>query len=255
MKSDTQKLAVLLAAAAFLGIVSCKKDPVQSSLKTIYGAVTPLTGGTVRSFVVLDGSGNPTTVGIKFSASVLTTLPIDSTMAWMYPISLPASVTVPGFDHLEADWNPAGHPPKAIYGFPHFDFHFYKVTTAQQAGVVPGPDTVSVPKKYVPQDYVSGVIAIPDMGVHWSDSLAAEFHGHHFTDTFVYGFYHGQMTFLEPMITSAFLLSKSDMKATIKQPVAFRQSGYYPTVSHVSFDADSNLYTVALEGLRMVAAN
>jgi hypothetical protein len=64
------------------------------------------------------------------------------------------------------------------------------------------------------------------MGVHWTDTLAAEFHGHPFDETFIYGFYHGKMVFVEPMITRALLASHPDVTAPVKQPRAFNAAGF-----------------------------
>jgi hypothetical protein len=237
-------------------ISACNKDDDQKKQSgTFYGPTGPLGQGTVRSFVILNAAGKPEIIGMKFSASALTGLPIDATKEWEYPFELPKEALSTGFDHLAIDWNPQGHDPKPIYGLPHLDFHFYTITKEEQAKVIPGPDTVSVPKNYIPQDYTSGVIAIPDMGVHWSDSKAPEFTGQQFTDTFVYGFYHGRLTFLEPMATTAWLQTRPDFKINIKQPQYFQKAGYYPSVSHISYDANANEYTLALEGLKWADAN
>jgi hypothetical protein len=251
MKS-IKNLFVCLLVGPFLFISACKKDDKNTDqLKTFYGPAVPTGKGTIRSFVVLNAEGKPAAAGIKFTASSLTTLPTEGVQ---YPLELPIEAKLSGFDHLEVDWNPDGHEPAGVYTFPHFDFHFYKVTKEEQANVIPGPDTVSVKSIYIPQDYVSGVVAIPDMGVHWVDSKAPEFTGGKFTDTFIYGFYHGQLTFLEPMITLAFLQTKPDFKLDIKQPQYFQKTGYYPSVSHVYYDAVTDEYTVALEGLKYAVA-
>lgn len=97
---------------------------------------------------------------------------------------------------------------------------------------------------------MSGVIAVPDMGVHWVDSLAPEFKGQKFTNTYIYGFYHGKLTFTEDMATIAWLSTKPDSKLVIKQPKAFQKAGYYPSLSHISYDAAAQEYTIAMEGLK-----
>jgi hypothetical protein len=62
------------------------------------------------------------------------------------------------------------------------------------------------------------------MGVHWVDIKSPEFNGQKFTDAFIYGFYHGSLTFIEPMITISFLSAKPDFKLNIKQPEAFKKA-------------------------------
>jgi hypothetical protein len=242
-----------IAAFGFIALViyfqSCKKDNNKKSPYTFYGESKALGNGIIRSFVILGGDGKPQTIGLKFTPGVLSGLPTDTTIEHDTPVPLPSEAGISGIDHIEVDWNPVGHDPKPIYGLPHFDFHFYLITKAEQEHVVPGPDTVSVPALFIPQDYISGMIAVPDMGVHWIDKKAPEFNGQKFTDTFIYGFYHGQLTFVESMITTAYISSKPDFKIQIKQPQAFQKTGYYPTMQHIYFDAVANEFTMSLEGL------
>ena len=248
------KILKRVATAGFLILViffqACKKDEDKNpAAKTFYGEPLSLGNGKIRSFVVLNAAGKPQTIGIKFTSGALSGLPTDSTIENDTPVPLPTEASATGFDHLEVDWNPVGHEPKAIYGLPHFDFHFYLITKDEQAKVIGGPDTVTVPTVFAPKDYKSGVVAIPDMGVHWFDSKAPEFSGQKFTDTYIYGFYHGNLSFVEPMATSAFISTKPDYKIQIKQPQAFQKSGYYPAIQHLYYDASTSEYTMALEGL------
>ena len=37
-----------------------------------------------------------------------------------------------GFDHLGIDWQPCGHPAMDKFGKAHFDFHLYRITSAQR---------------------------------------------------------------------------------------------------------------------------
>jgi hypothetical protein len=247
----SKQIFLSLSVASLIIFFSCKKSSkVNDNLPgATYGTEAVLGKGTVRSFVIMNDAGKPETIGMQFSASALDNLPTDSTKEYEFPVELPEEAKVTGFDHLAVDWNPVGHDPKPIYGLPHFDFHFYRITKEEQAAVIPGPDNVPVPETYVPKDYISGMIAVPDMGVHWVDSKAPEFTGQKFTDTFIYGFYHGELTFMEPMITREFLLTKPDFIINIKQPRAFQKQGYYPTFSHIRYDASSNEYIMTLGGL------
>lgn len=248
------KLVWVAVSVAAIFVFGCKKDGNKNKNMsgTFNGAAQTLGNGTIHSFVVLDAQGKPLTIGLKFTETALSGLSNDTTKDMMNmasQVELPAEAKITGFNHLEVDWNPTGHEPKAIYGLPHFDFHFYLISKEEQASVIPGPDTVSVPADNIPQDYKSGVVAVPDMGVHWIDVKSPELNGQKFTDTFIYGFYHGELTFIEPMITAAFLLTKPDFKINIKQPVSFQKTGYYPTVQHIQYDIDSKEYTLSLEGL------
>ncbi len=231
---------------------SCKKDDNKSP-QTLYGPAVAAGADSIRSFVVLNENGQAQSIGIQLGENALNDLPLDTMPGvpdYTYPLSLPQFANPTGLDHMEVDWNPFGHEPKAVYGVPHFDFHFYYETKEEQAAVVPGPDMVKVPVQYVPKDYFTPVpIAIPYMGVHWFDSTAVEFHGTPFTSTFIYGFYHGNMTFLEPMITKAFLQTHPDFTAAIKQPQAFQKSNYYPLNYQVKYDGTKHVYLVTLLNL------
>jgi len=248
----TNKLFVYVALS-IVGFSACKKsDKGNPDIPgAVYGPTAALGKGSIRAFVVMNKEGKPETIGMNFTASVLDDLPTDSTKEYEFPVELPEEAKVTGFDHLAVDWNPVGHEPKPIYGLPHFDFHYYRITKEEQATVEPGPDNTPVSEIYIPRDYISNMIAVPDMGVHWVDSKAPEFAGQKFTDTFIYGFYHGALTFMEPMISREFLLSKPDFTINIKQPKAFQKQGYYPTLSHIKYDAGSNQYIMTLEGLEL----
>ena len=230
----------------------CDKNNDHPS-QTLYGKAVALGKDSVRSFITFDPAGKPQAIGLQFGENALNGLPTDTMPGmpdYMYPLTLPEKANITGADHLEVDWNPFGHEPRAIYGVPHFDFHFYYITQQEQASVIPGPDTVPVPAQFIPKDYIVPVpIAVPNMGVHWFDSTAAEFHGQPFTATFIYGFYHGEMTFLEPMITKAYLETHPDVSTAIKQPQAFQHSNYYPTSYRVKYDASKHVYNLTLSGL------
>ncbi|HXR84652.1 MAG TPA: DUF5602 domain-containing protein [Hanamia sp.] len=235
--------AALITSAFFAG---CKKD---SKSGTFYGEKTSVGNGTVRTFVTLNDDRNPETIGYQFTEDMLSGLPDKDDMTNMHILNFPPQAAAAGYDHAELDWNPHGHDPVQIYGYPHFDFHFYIVGTDELAQIIPGPDTVSVNPQYIPKDYVTGVMAVPNMGVHWADTLSSEYQGQKFTTTFIYGFYHGKMLFVEPMITREYLETHPNVTMPVKQPAAFQKSGYYPTKYSIHYDSNKKEYTVALEGL------
>jgi hypothetical protein len=164
-------------------------------------------------------------------------------------LDLPAEGVVTGFDHIEIDWNPNGHDPLAIYGLPHFDFHFYVAGMDELMSIVPGPDMTPIAPEYIPKDYVSGIFAVPNMGVHWTDTLAAEYHGSTFDKTFIYGFYKGEMLFVEPMISVAYLQTHPNISTDVKLPQQFQKHAWYPTKYRVAYDAPHKEYFISLEGL------
>lgn len=236
-------LAILLAASTAL-LAACGSDSSTSAGPAeVDGPAVNVGNGTARTYIAF-GSHGVATLGVKLTTSALDGLPTSDAM-W----TLPLPATVPGpWDHVMLNWNAQGHPP-AMYQVPHFDFHFYIINESQQAAITGGSDTVTVPAQYVPQDYMSGVESVPDMGVHWVDTLSAEFHGHPFDKTFIYGFSRGSMVFVEPMITRDFLASQPDVSAPIKQPQAYQKPGEYPLTFSVKYDASAGLVRVALDSL------
>src|SRR5204863_6364193 len=87
------------------------------------------------------------------------------------------------------------------------------------------------------------------MGIHCMDTSGKEFHGHVFDHSFVYGFYHGNMTFMETMCAKSILDSKTSSTMDIKQPQAFKKSGYYPLKYSVNYDAAKKEYSISLDNL------
>jgi hypothetical protein len=88
------------------------------------------------------------------------------------------------------------------------------------------------------------------MGNHLLDSKSPEIKDSvPFTRTFIYGAYDGELIFWEPMITHEFLLRTKDACFGVRQPAAFRQSGYYPTRYCLRQNEDGGR-TVTLEGFR-----
>jgi hypothetical protein len=247
MKKVLFRFVPFVLATSFI-CTACKKDTQQPS--TYYGPAVTLGNGNVRSYITIGTDNHPQSIGLRLTENALTGLTNDTTNmeALMTSIDLPSQAQAAGYNHVEIDWNPYGHDP-AFYRVPHFDFHFYLIRKEEQAAITGGPDSVSVPAPYIPQDYFSTVDAVPDMGVHWIDSNAPELHGQPFTDTFIYGFYHGNLIFFEPMITLATIDSKEDVHLTVKQPQAFQRSGYFPTEQNVHYDSQNHEYVISLDGL------
>ena len=57
------------------------------------------------------------------------------------------------------------------------------------------------------------------------------------------------------MITMAFLAGKPDLCAPIRQPAAWRRSGFYPTEYCMRYEAAGKVTRVSLEGLVHRAAD
>lgn len=239
---SARALTVALALTSLAA--ACSSDTAPPATRELDGPSVTVGSGSAHTFV-LEGSDGASSIGIALSAGALDGLP-TSDAEWRLP--LPSGAAVPPWDHATLDWNAQGHPP-AVYETPHFDFHFYAIDTTAQAAIQGGPDTVTVPAANVPQDYASGVMAVPDMGVHWVDTLSAEFRGEPFDHTLIYGFYRGSLVFIEPMVTRTFLASRPNVAAPVKQPAAFARSGRYPTWYSVRSASDGEV-RVSLDSLR-----
>jgi hypothetical protein len=144
-------------------------------------------------------------------------------------VELPQEASLTPFKHIWINWNPMGHPPMTIYDVPHFDFHFYTVSSSEREGFL---DTAKLNKSldpaYLPGNHL-GVDPVPQMGKHYVDLTSPEFSGTPFTQTFIYGSNNGELVFMEPMITEAFLKSTTSYSRSIPQPGKFKVKGYYPS--------------------------
>jgi len=229
-----------------------------SKERVVTGETKQLGQGQVRSWVRLDASGKPTAIGLTFSEESLSTLPKEpppGQEGTEVSINFPQSATA--FKHVGLDWNPMGHPPAKIYDVPHLDFHFYMITEEERARItVQGDDIARVQKKpapeFIPEDYIyvpDG--AVPRMGAHMINPASRELNHQAFTTTFLYGSYDGHMIFAEPMITKAFLETKTNITEAIKLPASYERRAYYPTKYSVSYDPIKREYTVALEGMTL----
>jgi hypothetical protein len=255
--------AVAIAAAGFA--VACS-DTVAPASKagTFYGPSLDFADGSARTWVTTDEGGDPTALGVEMTDGVLEGLPTTVTgpspTALMVTLPLPSQAAGTGFDHAELGWNPNGHEPPQLYGQPHFDLHFYMVSGAEEAAILPSdpeyatkagnlPSGDFVPAGYVPPPGPAAASAVPQMGLHWTDVHSPELNGQPFTNTFIYGSWDGRFTFLEPMITKAYLETHPNTSQAIPQPAKWPKAGRFPTEYKVSYNASEREFRIALDGL------
>lgn len=233
-------------------------SPAKQRAGTFVGATKPLGGGTVRSWVTLDEAGKPQAVGLTFSESALKTAPTElprGQESVEINLPLPKEAAATAFDHIGFDWNPMGHPPANIYTVPHFDIHFYTISTEEQARITAqGADLEKCYRRpeagYVPAGYILPPdTAVPRMGAHWIDPNGNELKGQPFTKSFLYGNYDGKLIFFEPMIAKSLFETKVNVTEYIKLPQKYARPGYYPTKYSMTYDPIKKEYTVALEGM------
>jgi hypothetical protein len=232
-----------------------------------YGPPQKVGNGMARAYVVLDAKAGqaPAELGIALDEKALDGLPGNG-MMYAFDLELPAQSPAP-YRFAELDWNPHGHVPPGVYTVPHFDFHFYTVPPAARDAIDPSdPDFAAEASNLptgdlVPPFYVvpgpPAAVAVPHMGVHWSDVRSPELQGllgnpagyQPFTKTFIYGSWNGSFTFLEPMVTRDYLLSHPDAVSPISVPARYAQPGWYPTSYRVTYDAQAKEYRIALSGM------
>ena len=238
-----------IVATLIVPVIAACTESSASETKgaTTYAAPTPIGDGTVRTYVVRDSRGVPTSLGVELSESALRNLPATKTMLHLpFPKEAGDQYTFAMFD-----WNPAGHVPDHVYTIPHFDFHFYMTKQDDVMAIPAGPDPVVADSRFVPKDYISpGNESIPAMGVHWVDATSGEFNGKTFDQTFIWGFSRGQILFLEPMITKAFLESTTSSFTTeLKQPELVQRAGLYPKRYSIRHDTAAKVYRISLDEL------
>jgi len=245
--------AVLLLTTGDVGLAASKGASYE-------GASVPMGRGTARVIVRADASGKPISIAAMLSAGALEGLPTEPNKNtrdgyWPFPLPMPARGPKTGYTHVVIDWNPHGHPPPDVYTVPHFDIHFY-VMSADKVGQIAftgadDPATKVSDAALIPDAYqVVPDTAVDKMGVHAIDTNAPEFNGKPFTATFIYGYYKGELTFLEPMIARAFLSTKPDLTLSVRTPPRYSSTAYYPTTYSVRYDAARDVYLVELGNLK-----
>lgn len=247
-------LLSLIAAAALVALGF--SQPIFDNPRLYFGEEVAVGEGTARTFVRLSDDGDPEAVGLMLTEAALQNLPATMPVT-EYVLGLPKDVAVAPFDHLTLDWNPQGHEPEGIYTAPHFDVHFYMIDAAARDLILPSDPAFEekgarMPEaQYLPIGYFSPPenLPVPRMGTHFINKETPELHGHAFDKTFIYGFYDGQMVFIEPMVAMEYLKTKPDVTEVVAQPEAFASAGYYPTHYSVRYDEEAKTYAVALEGL------
>jgi len=248
-------VAVTIVMAFILGCSDSSKGP---TAMTYNGSPRDLGRGNAYAFTTIDDTGKPTVIGLRISESAiegLRTEPPEEGTAWETIIPLPKEAAGTGYDHIGVDWNPRGHIPEGVYSAPHFDFHFYMISQAERDKITAkGEDLARTNKQPTPEYMPEGYILpegteVPRMGSHAIDPSSPEFNKLPFTKTFIYGFYDGQMIFLEPMMTKAFLKTKPDTTERIKLPAAYAKNGYYPTAYSVRYNPNHREFEVSLENL------
>lgn len=243
-----------ICALAFLSIAGA----TLAAEPAVYtGAPVAVGNGTARVVVTINGMNEPESVSVVLTRDALQGLPQiqGEQMVWEFSLPMPDAGPKTGYDHVVLDWNPAGHIPDGVYTVPHFDVHFYLISNDEREAItfhgegrelaMAAPDPQLVPSGYViPPD-----AAVDRMGMHGLDPAGHEFHGQPFSHNFIYGYYKGELMFVEPMVSLAFLESLPEMTSPVKQPQRYSYPAWYPATYRIGFDAGKGEYTIALQNL------
>jgi hypothetical protein len=238
----------VLSGILFIG---CKKSSTQQTLFT--GDAIALGSGSMHSWIKTDNSGKPVSIGLTINAAAISSLPASDTMFMiMFPSMSKSGMSMmmpTPFDHIEMDWAPNGDSGSTVFNHAHLDCHFFTISSTTQMGIMMGMDSIMIPANYMPQNCISDSIDEANMGMHVYDTLSSEYHGTPFDHTFNYGFYQGNMTFIETMCAKSFLDTKASYSGNISQPNAFKVMGYYPLKYSITYDANAKEYTYSLYNL------
>jgi hypothetical protein len=207
-----------LAALIGVGLTACSADKAPAGSGS-EGGVTgnPSNDGRVTSFARVD-QGTILGVGVVVPVTSFENVPnMDPAFQSSVGIEMPSSVRDETFVQLlRVNWLPGGHGPEP-YTTPHFDLHFYR-GTKEEVTAISCPDPGPFPAEVLASGYETPSTCVPGMGYHAWPSPDIE------TDTFsasiVLGYAAQKMVFIEPMITTEFLLSRNSFELAITRPAS-----------------------------------
>jgi hypothetical protein len=247
------------AAATFL-TVAAGSAAAESGTATFDGSAVLIGKGSAHTVVRTGAAGEVISIGVVFTAGMLEGLPRAAHGAdpdFPFQLGMPEKGPQTVVDHVVINWESVGHPPPGVYDVPHFDFHFYLVSSAERLKVrfksesESGDPSQQPPAELLPAGYILPPgTAVSAMGVHAINPASREFHAQPFTATFIYGYYNKQLTFIEPMVSLAYLQSKPAFSAPIARPATFEKRGAYPSSYRVDYDDASKSYEVSLVDLQ-----
>lgn len=246
------RLAGVIGAVALLplGLARCS-DSTGGGERLLIGADITVGGGSAHTEVRVNRDGEPVSMAVVLTEAGTSGLP--TTMpSTEFVLPLPAEPSGTLFKHVTLDWHPGGHNPPGVFNVPHFDVHYYMITPPQRDAISPADPQFSAKSllrpaaELIPAPYTGDPFAIPRMGVHYTDPNAPERKGQGLSLTFIYGFYNGEMIFLEPMVSKSFLDLKTSVVADLALPARYQVPGFYPTQHAFKYDAATKQYRFEL---------
>ncbi|WP_395140603.1 hypothetical protein [Armatimonas sp.] len=238
----------LLGLVAMSGCAGSNVFPLEFE-----GTSKAVGGGRALTYISLGADNKPSAIAVRLTDGAMNGLATVAPFGVEYVLDIAVAGKDAGlpFDHVGFNWNPGGHEPPGIYDVPHFDIHFYTISQAERAAIVPGPTATAtaaapaasaMPAGYFPPPGALANSLVPNMGVHYSSpSTSPELTGGTFTSTLIYGFANAKLAFVEPMITRAFFLSKTNVSGAIPVPATVAKPGYYPSRWSIKHGTDGSI--------------
>lgn len=249
-KKNISSFALFFLLIIMFAFTSCKKDVVEPD-PVFRGPETTMGNGKANTFFKTDKNNTPLEIGFEMTMDALTGLTQDPTnfaaSTFVLQLDQKAKDLTP-FEHLVINWQVHGHPPTNVYTVPHFDFHIYTITSAERLAIPPYTPASAPqfdllpPAGFMPASYIPDMGGIPAMGKHWSQGPPANF-----SHVLIYGSYNGQVTFVEPMLTLAYLQAGTSTSTAYAQPQNFSKPGkWYPTKYNIYMDNQTHKHYVTL---------
>ncbi len=257
------KLVIVVAGLTAVVVALLSWGPTSSDQRVSMGETVSLYDGPIATWARLGSDGEIREVGLTIALAAVENAPVDPHDAGdehghvhsepSVQAEFPAAVkSATYFDHVSVDFVPNGHPPEP-YLLPHFDIHFYGISTPAQLAIDcrdgTTPEASLLPANYIvvtsdgtpegPAD------CVPAMGQHAADITSPELHpasGETFTKAMILGYYRGEFVFFEPMITRDYLLRRQSFEMAV--PNAYQPGNWtqYPTSFRGLYNPDDDTY-------------
>lgn len=245
--------SVLRAVGALLMLAGCTAPAAVLPAGTVAGETRSLNGASVTTWARLDAAQQVSAIGATLPLAAVEGASADDQETTFLRLAFPEAVRQQTYvDHLSLDFNPHGHAPPRIYDVPHFDMHFFGLSS-QEVEAIDCSQESGVTAEQIPAGYAllpppKGMCE-PKMGFHVvkldSPELAPE-NPQPFTHTMVIGYYAGKFAFIEPMVTRAYLLTRQNFSHAVPKPASLGRSTRYPTTFTATYDAGTNAYQLTL---------
>ncbi|MEO5984252.1 MAG: hypothetical protein ABIP80_02035 [Ferruginibacter sp.] len=277
MKKQFFKLSLFLMASMMI-MFGCKKEQsieplTETNVESISisgraaadisnvfkGPNVEIGNGYARSWIRINHLDKPLEIGIELTAAAFASLPHEGARL-LLPLHHKAKEVTP-FDHIGFNYLEHGHPPMNVFTVAHFDAHFYMMTVAERLAI-PAVTLATLPLFTLapPQDYMpfSYFQAGPEaqMGQHWIPPPPTFLP---FSRVMVYGTFNGELTFIEPMVSVAYMrtvgITNIPSINNYLQPLRFAEAGNYPTTYNIYKDPQNGNYNITLSNFVARTAN